>query len=146
MPFTNRFPVRLVHRVLALAACILSAPCHTLMAQGAGDTPPGFSKTEIEIPMRDGVHLHTAIYVPAAPHGVLPILFVRTPYGIVGAAGALRSSYLELEADGYIFAFQDSRGRYKSEGHFVMMRPPRDRADPHAIDGEHGRRTTRSTG
>ena len=52
----------------------------------------------------------------------------------MGAAGALRSSYLELAADGYIFAFQDIRGRYKSEGHFVMMRPPRDRKDPHAID------------
>ncbi len=121
-------------RLPALAACVLfSAPC-PILAQQAGDTPPGFAKTEVEIPMRDGVHLHTAIYVPTAPHGVLPILFVRTPYGIVGAASALRSSYLELEADGYIFVFQDIRGRYKSEGHFVMMRAPRDRKDPHAID------------
>ena len=126
--------MRLVRGFLPLAAClVVSAPCN-VFAQGAGDAPPGFAKTEVEIPMRDGVHLHTAIYVPTAPHGVLPILFVRTPYGIVGAASALRSSYLELEADGYIFVFQDIRGRYKSEGHFVMMRAPRDRKDPHAID------------
>jgi uncharacterized protein len=127
--------MRLAHRAVLLAACVGSAaPLRVLVAQDPGDPPPGFSKTEIEIPMRDGVHLHTAIYVPTAPHGALPILFVRTPYGIVGAAGALRSSYLELEADGYIFAFQDIRGRYKSEGQFVMMRPPRDPKDSHAID------------
>ena len=124
-----------MHRLLPLAACVvLSAPCRILAGQGAGEVPPGFAKTEAEIPMRDGVHLHPAVYIPTAPHGVLPILFIRTPYGIVGAAGALRNSYLELEADGYIFAFQDIRGRYKSEGHFVMMRPPRDRKDAHAID------------
>jgi uncharacterized protein len=124
-----------MHRLLPLAAgVVLSAPYRILAGQEAGDAPHGFAKTEVEIPMRDGVHLHTAIYVPTAPHGVLPILLIRTPYGIVGAAGALRSSYLELEADGYIFAFQDIRGRYQSEGHFVMMRPPRDRKDAHAID------------
>ena len=72
--------------------------------------------------MRDGVHLHTDIYVPIAARGVLPIMFIRTPYGIVAAANALRNSYLELEADGYIFVFQDIRGRYKSEGQFVMQR------------------------
>jgi uncharacterized protein len=127
--------MRLKHRMLPLAACVvLSAPYRILAGQEAGEPPPGFAKTEVEIPMRDGVHLHTAIYIPTAPHGVLPILFIRTPYGIVGAAGALRNSYLELEADGYIFAFQDIRGRYKSEGQFVMMRPPRDRKDAHAID------------
>ena len=84
--------MRLMHRLPALAACVLLSAPWRVLAQQAGETPPGFAKTEVEIPMRDGVHLHTAIYVPTAPHGVLPILFIRTPYGIVGAAGALRSS------------------------------------------------------
>jgi hypothetical protein len=111
-----------------------AAWARVVVAQATDVPPPGFSKTEIEIPMRDGVHLHTAVYVPTSPHAALPILFLRTPYGIVGAATALRSSLVELEADGYIFAFQDIRGRYKSEGQFVMMRPPRDRGDAHAVD------------
>ncbi len=120
---------------VVLAACVaMASPMRVVVAQDAGAPPPGFSKTEIEIPMRDGVHLNTDIYVPVAARGVLPIMFIRTPYGIVAAANALRNSYLELEADGYIFVFQDIRGRYKSEGQFVMMRPPRDSKDPHAVD------------
>jgi putative CocE/NonD family hydrolase len=39
-----------------------------------------------------------------------------------------------LAEEGYIFAFQDIRGRFKSEGRFVMLRPPRDKADPRAVD------------
>ena len=38
--------------------------------------------------------------------------------------------YQDMFADGYIFVLQDIRGRYESEGHFVMQRPPRDRKDP----------------
>jgi hypothetical protein len=129
--------MRIVSRTIAaLLICWVSSAtsARVLVAQGADAPPPGFSKTEIEIPMRDGVRLHTAVYVPTSPHAALPIMLDRTPYGIVGAASALRSSLVELEADGYIFAFQDIRGRYKSEGQFVMMRPPRDRSDAHAID------------
>ena len=48
-------------------------------------------------------------------------------------AGRL-AGYKELIREGYIFVFQDIRGRYKSEGKFVMMRPPRDQSDPKAID------------
>jgi len=47
---------------------------------------------------------------------------------------ALRASYKELAEEGYLFVFQDIRGRYKSEGGFVMQRPPRDKSDPKAVD------------
>jgi putative CocE/NonD family hydrolase len=90
-----------------------------------------FDRTEAMVPMRDGAKLHTLVHVPKDAKEPLPIILVRTPYGIGGGVlGYLK----ELADDGYVFAFQDVRGRYKSEGTFVMTRPPRDPADPKAID------------
>jgi putative CocE/NonD family hydrolase len=93
-----------------------------------------FDVREVMIPMRDGIKLHTTVYSPREAPGPLPIILSRTPYGITGAAQALRGRYKELADDGYIFAFQDIRGRYASEGSFVMMRPVRDRRNPKSID------------
>lgn len=96
-----------------------------------------YVKTNAMVPMRDGVKLNTDIYAPRDQTGPLPVIFLRTPYGIGGGAGALNSSLKELADDGYIFVFQDIRGRYKSEGAFVMQRParsPTERKDPKAID------------
>jgi putative CocE/NonD family hydrolase len=87
------------------------------------------------IPMRDGVRLHTTIHAPKDATTDLPIIFVRTPYGIAGAGRSLGAGgSAELAADGYIFVFQDIRGRYTSEGQFVMLRQMRDKRDPKAID------------
>jgi putative hydrolase, CocE/NonD family len=76
------------------------------------------------IPVRDGVKLHTEIYTPKEAKELLPILFERTPYGISaqdkGMSGQL-FRYSEMFADGYIFVFQDIRGRYGSEGKFEML-------------------------
>jgi putative CocE/NonD family hydrolase len=94
-----------------------------------------FAHTEAMVPMRDGVRLHTSIYTPTGVKGPLPILFLRTPYGIKGAPERAFKGYLaELATEGFIFAFQDIRGRFQSEGQFVMLRLPRDRSDPKAID------------
>jgi len=98
------------------------------------DPAPGFDLTEVMIPARDGVKLHTTIFVPKGAQGPLPIIFTRTPYGIAHAGNALAGYYRAFANDGYIFAFQDIRGRYTSEGQFVMLRPPRQRGDPKAID------------
>ncbi|MGZ8846122.1 MAG: CocE/NonD family hydrolase [Pyrinomonadaceae bacterium] len=99
------------------------------------DPPVGFEKIEQMIPMRDGVKLHTIIYKPKSHREPLPILFQRTPYGIDGTYRAFPSGILkELIEDGYIFAFQDIRGRFKSDGQFVMLRPLRSSQDPKAID------------
>jgi uncharacterized protein len=89
---------------------------------------------DVMIPMRDGIKLHTTIYIPKPRQGALPIIFARTPYGIEGAARRFQGAYKELAADGYIFAFQDNRGRYGSEGTFVMQRPMRERRNPTEID------------
>ena len=95
---------------------------------------PTFVKTDTMIAMRDGARLHTNIYVPNGFVGNLPIILVRTPYGIEGADRTFSSSYAELARDGYIFVHQDIRGRYTSEGQFVMLRKMRDKKDPTAID------------
>ena len=88
-----------------------------------------FIRKEVEIPMRDGVKLYTDIYIPKKSREKLPFLITRTPYGSVddkGRNGLLPASYKDFVTDGYIFVFQDIRGRYKSQGQFVMFRPPRD--------------------
>jgi putative CocE/NonD family hydrolase len=94
-------------------------------------------KQVAEIPMRDGVTLHTEIYAPKYQAAALPIIYERTPYGLTpdshGYSAHLRM-YPELIADGYIFALQDSRGRGASGGQFVTGGPMRDRSLPRATD------------
>jgi len=101
------------------------------------DLPSLFEKREVMIPMRDGVRLHTEIYIPKDAKEALPIFLERTPYGISaqdkGYSHALYS-YTHMFADGYIFVFQDIRGRFGSEGQFVMNRPVHDPADAKGID------------
>ncbi len=86
--------------------------------------------------MRDGVRLHTEINIPKGAAAPLPILMTRTPYNAAsGTSQLVRGGFRELASDGYIFVFQDIRGRYGSEGQFEMMRPPRDNpGDPKSID------------
>ncbi len=94
-----------------------------------------FTRTEVMVPMRDGVRLHTFIYVPTGPEEKRPILFLRTPYGTGDMSPAqLAGAVADLVPDGYIIVNQDIRGRFKSEGQFVMLRQPRDSKDKNAID------------
>jgi uncharacterized protein len=99
--------------------------------------PEFFNFQEVMIPMRDGAHLQTVILKPKQASGPLPILLQRTPYGVPEKASALPASYVydePLVTDGYVFVFQNIRGRFKSEGVFVMQRPPRDKSDPKSVD------------
>jgi putative CocE/NonD family hydrolase len=94
-----------------------------------------YTRADSMIPMRDGVHLYTQVFTPTQATEKFPFLLIRTPYG----TGQLDSTRLvaglpELAADGYIFVMQDIRGRFKSEGQFVMLRQPRDPKDKSAID------------
>ncbi len=85
-----------------------------------------FTHKEVMIPMRDGVRLQTAVFVPNGAVAPLPFLFTRTPYGIPPDERWTETGrYHELIADGYIFVFQNLRGRFASEGQWVMQRPPR---------------------
>jgi putative CocE/NonD family hydrolase len=121
-----RSPSRAPWRAAAAALLVALAP-HGRSLGAQAPAVPAFDSSEVMIPMRDGVRLHTKIYVPVGATEPLPFIFTRTPYGIGRAADAFRGAYRTLAADGYIFVFQDIRGRYGSEGQFVMMRPPRDR-------------------
>ena len=101
------------------------------------DNSDRYTKTNAMISMRDGVRLNTDIYAPRDQRTALPIVYLRTPYGVDGRARALNTSFKELADDEYIFVFQDIRGRFRSEGQFVMQRPARSaaqRRDPKAID------------
>jgi uncharacterized protein len=121
-----------------IGAVAALAPLSPLVVRAQTPAQPNpaeaFDKTEVMIPARDGVKLHTIIYTPKNASGPLPIILTRTPYGIAGSAGVFVTSYAELAAEGFIFAFQDIRGRFGSEGQFVMLRPPRDKRDTKAID------------
>ncbi len=86
-----------------------------------------YAKYEYEIPMRDGKTLFTSVYVPYDKDQEYPILMLRTPYS-VGPYGAdqYRSSLgpsALFEKEKFIFVWQDVRGRFRSEGEFVNMRP-----------------------
>jgi len=95
-----------------------------------------FERREVMIPMRDGDSLFTVILSPRDRTDSLPIIISRTPYGTSGWGGTygILKGFKELIADGYTFVFQDIRGRFKSQGQFVMNRPPRDPRDPKATD------------
>jgi len=86
-----------------------------------------YDKREARIPMRDGVTLFTQIYTPKNRDTTYPILLMRTPYG-VGSYGST-NYYISLgpdqitARDGYIFVYQDVRGRYMSDGLYDNMRP-----------------------
>ncbi|HEY3704904.1 MAG TPA: CocE/NonD family hydrolase [Terracidiphilus sp.] len=91
-----------------------------------------YTKYEFRIPMRDGKRLFTAVYVPKmgafpADQGPYPFLMDRTPYSVTPYGEDKFPAHLgpsdEFEKAGYIFVYQDVRGRYMSEGDFVEMRP-----------------------
>ena len=97
--------------------------------------PPAYERMEVLITMRDGVKLNTVIFTIPNSSESLPFLFLRTPYGVSGYPSPNEMmSTREMANEGYIFVFQDIRGRYKSEGKFEMMRFTRDRSKPGAID------------
>ncbi|PYS99827.1 MAG: hypothetical protein DMF63_10040 [Acidobacteria bacterium] len=103
--------------------------------QPAKDSRVAFKRTEAMIPMRDGVKLFTVILTPENQTEDLPFYMERTPYGVAAWNGSrLNGAKPELVKDGYIFVFQDIRGREDSEGVFEMLRPPRDKRDPKSID------------
>jgi hypothetical protein len=94
-----------------------------------------YNRQEVMIPMRDGVKLFTVIYTPKDQKEKLPFLMLRTPYGVKHYPSPERQGYIkDMAEEGYIFVFQDIRGRYLSEGTFKMQRFSRDKKDPKAID------------
>jgi uncharacterized protein len=142
---------RLLLLALALAAPSLQAaqysalpdetPAHFVApAQGMN-----FEKRDVMIPMRDGAKLHTVILVPKGARRAA-MLLTRTPYSASAMASRAVSGSLEMVLagydnaadiivqDGYIRVLQDIRGKYASEGDFVMARPLRGPQNPTPVD------------
>jgi putative CocE/NonD family hydrolase len=137
--------------VTAAGGTALAKPAQPPGAAVSGDIPSNFAapktifdfeKREVMIPMRDGAKLFTVIIIPAgASHA--PIILDRTPYSAAKfvthaasphAAVALPTCYGELSAAGYIIVAQDVRGKYKSEGDYVMNRPLVGPLNPTSVD------------
>jgi putative CocE/NonD family hydrolase len=112
--------------IRASAFLLLITVAPAVVAQGTvSAAAPDYTFSQVLIPSRDGVKLNTVIFTPKNQAGPLPFMFIRTPYGAPGPAFPIARAYPELASEQYIFVMQDIRGRYKSEGTFVMQRPPR---------------------
>ncbi|HSP91139.1 MAG TPA: CocE/NonD family hydrolase, partial [Vicinamibacterales bacterium] len=104
-----------------------------------------YVKRDEMIPMRDGVRLHTVIIVPKGAKGA-PILLTRTPYNATALTSHANSAHLGpilqgydnatdvIVEGGYIRVVQDVRGKYGSEGDYVITRPLRGPQNPTAVD------------
>jgi putative CocE/NonD family hydrolase len=124
---------RMFHRYSAIVFLILSSLATRLPAQTKPDAPPEFeikahyTKYEYSIQMRDGVHLFTSVYLPKDTSRTYPFLINRTPYSVAPYGEDQYRTRLgpspDFDAAGYIFVFQDVRGRFMSEGTFVEMTP-----------------------
>lgn len=130
-------------RRLGLASIALAAPlAHTGNHAPADATTAWlaehYTKYEHRIPMRDGVHLFTRIYLPKDDSQPWPILLVRTPYSLkpygVDNYSDPSGSFETLAKDTFILVTQDVRGRFGSEGDYVHVRPFNPDKGPRDVD------------
>lgn len=110
------------------ALLLLLLAVFALAAQDAAWNREHYTKYEFQIPARDGVKLFTAVYVPKDVSKSYPILFTRTPYscapyGVDNYRETLGPAPGIYAKEGFIFAYQDVRGRYQSEGAYMHVRP-----------------------
>ncbi len=113
--------------VILTWACITTFLPSPAEAQGVEFIEAHYTKFEYRIPMRDGTKLFTAVYAPKDRSKTYPILLTRTPYSVAPyGVDRYPKSLGPKDAfgrEGYIFVYQDVRGRNMSEGQFVNMRP-----------------------
>jgi putative CocE/NonD family hydrolase len=109
--------------LLALSPILLSAQTQT----PSSTVKEHYTKYEYQVPMRDGVRIFTEVYVPKDTSQEYPFLLTRTPYSVSPYGSdnyrAMLGPSEQFEKEGFIFAYQDARGRYLSEGNFLQVRP-----------------------
>lgn len=123
MLFRNILPTCLVAIIAITSACDAQSISYT--------------KEEVMIPMRDGVKLFTRIYIPQHVQEPVPILLMRSPYSSwnMGTVPPDQDPYVrDMAREGYIFVYQNIRGKQQSEGHFVMQRPVIANRVPDTVD------------
>jgi putative CocE/NonD family hydrolase len=113
-------------------------PAGPAAAQGLVEVKANYTKYEYRIPMRDGKRLFTAVYVPKDQARKYPILMTRTPYNVKPYGADQYRDHLGpsplFGKAGYIFVYQDVRGRWMSEGEYVNMRPHKASKGPRDVD------------
>ena len=120
-------------RISTLLATALAALSPFSVGLGQSLSLSSYECKFVKVPVRDGVHLNTSVCEPSGQHAALPFLLTRTPYGIA-ADTAVGNDYRFLAGEGYIFVYQDIRGRFGSEGRFIMNHPLHDPADRNGVD------------
>jgi uncharacterized protein len=110
---------------LSVAVRFASAAASIDLGVPQGSRIGNYASEEVMIPMRDGIRLHATVWRPRGVRDKLPILMQRSPYGFDAAkvARSFDTEYRELAQEGFIFVLEDIRGRFGSEGEFVMLRP-----------------------
>ena len=144
---SERTTLRPRYPIFTLRSLILWAIWSSLTVGSLGQDPlseeeyirANYNKFEYRIQMRDGVELFTAVYTPNDAGREYPILLYRTPYSCRPYGSDQYRSTLgpghRFSRDGYIFVYQDVRGRYLSEGTWVQMTPHvREKTSPGNID------------
>src|SRR5438552_10355361 len=139
------------HCLLGAAVLAGATVLHAQISPLTPDIPPRFEvptesydyvKRDVMIPMRDGVKLHTVMVVPKGAKNA-PMILTRTPYNASKRTERIASPNMAsilpqgddvFVADHYIRVFQDVRGKYKSEGDYVMTRPVRGPLNPSETD------------
>jgi putative CocE/NonD family hydrolase len=155
MTLSNHYARKL--SLLVASVCALSS-CPSVFAQSSATLPSetpaqlkpvtesfDYTRREVMIPMRDGVKLHTVILIPKGAHSA-PVLLTRTPYNASELTSHANSSHLGpilegydnavdvIVEGGYIRVIQDVRGKYGSEGDYVMNRPLHGPLNPTSVD------------
>ncbi len=129
---------------IVLKAIVVTILCHAVTfiatAQGVAYIREHYTKFDYDVPMRDGVHLFTSVYLPREAASPEPIMLLRTPYSIrpygEDEYPATLGPSEQFAREGNIFVYQDVRGRFHSEGKFEEVRPykaakgPRDTDEP----------------
>ncbi len=143
MAFRDAFRAGLTALVLGLAPAAATAQTEIPKSFSPVTADYDYERREVMIPMRDGVKLHTVIVIPKAGPKPAPIILSRTPYGADKptsqspspfAAMALPLADEPLLREGYIRVYQDVRGRYGSEGDYVMTLPVRGPLNRRKVD------------
>jgi len=119
---SNCYAAEMIARLFFLALGVAAA----LSAQGLEYVKAHYTKYEFRIPVRDGKRLFTSVYVPKDTSRTYPFLIQRTPYSVAPYGVDNYRANLGSERyarEGYIFVYQDVRGRYLSEGTFLEMTP-----------------------
>ncbi len=110
-----------------LLAAWLAGQSPGVPAQASFDVRAHYTKSEHMVPMRDGVRLFTIVYAPKDTRAQHPFMLHRTPYGSPpygpDSYRATLGPSPAFARTGFIFVYQDVRGKFRSEGEFVVMRP-----------------------